>query len=95
MILRLIPSTSSSLSASRDGLVNTSRRYLKKYAHNEPGTYTSTEKAAPDAGLMFATSKSSSAKLLEQMKNVAFGSEHAHSLFLISEIAAGGVNGEF
>ena len=74
---------------------NTSRYYLKKYAHNEPGTYTSTEKAAPDAGLIFATSKSSCAKLLEQVKKVAFGSEHAHSPFPITEVAAGGVSGEF
>ena len=95
MILRSIQSTSSSRFASRDGLASTSRRYLKKYAHNEPGTYTSTEKAAPDAGLIFATSKSSCAKLLEQVKKVAFGSEHAHSPFPITEVAAGGASRGF
>ena len=55
-------------------LYNTSRYYLKKYAHNEHGTYIGTEKAVLDAGLVFVPSKSS-AELLEQVKKVAFGRE--------------------
>ena len=74
VMLRFIPSTSSSSFVSRDGLANTSRRYLKKYAHNEHGTYIGTEKAVLDAGLVFVPSKSS-AELLEQVKKVAFGRE--------------------
>ncbi|KAF2492279.1 hypothetical protein BU16DRAFT_529627 [Lophium mytilinum] len=54
----------------------TREHYKKFYAKDKNGNYIGTEKAAPDAGLVFVPSKSTSEDILEQVKKVAFGKEH-------------------
>lgn len=55
--------------------------YLKHYAKDAEGNYVGTEKAAPDAGLVFVPGKGSSEELLEQVRKVAFGRQHAQEDF--------------
>ncbi|KAF2624073.1 hypothetical protein BU25DRAFT_413946 [Macroventuria anomochaeta] len=61
----------------------TREHYLRKYAHDANGKYVGTETAAPDAGLVFVPSKSSSDELLAQVRKVAFDREHSPYAFPI------------
>ncbi|OCK76416.1 hypothetical protein K432DRAFT_428731 [Lepidopterella palustris CBS 459.81] len=50
--------------------------YRKYYAKDAEGNYVGTERAAPDAGLVFVPSKSTSEDILRQVRAVAFSKEH-------------------
>ncbi|KAF2816599.1 uncharacterized protein BDZ99DRAFT_471818 [Mytilinidion resinicola] len=54
----------------------TREHYKKFYAKDKDGNYVGTEKAAPDAGLVFVPSKSTPEDILEQVRKVAFGKQH-------------------
>jgi len=66
----------------------TREHYLRKYAKDAEGNYVGTERAAPDAGLVFVAGKSSSEELLRQVHKVAFGREHEQGVF-VNGLAAG------
>lgn len=60
----------------------TREHYLKRYAKDAEGNYVGTENPAADAGLVFVPGKSTSEELLEQVRKVAFGTEHSNKYFM-------------
>lgn len=60
------------------------KHYLKRYAKDTQGNYISTERPAPDAGLVFVPGKSTDQELLEQVRKVAFGKEYSNQYHMVS-----------
>ncbi|KAG9185402.1 hypothetical protein G6011_07946 [Alternaria panax] len=56
----------------------TREHHLKHYAKDAQGNYISTERPAPDAGLMFVPGKNTDLELLEQVRKAASGVEHSN-----------------
>jgi hypothetical protein len=62
----------------------TREHYLKKYAKDAEGNYVGTDSPAIDAGLVFVPGKSTDEELMEQVRKVAFGTEHSNLYYMVS-----------
>jgi hypothetical protein len=64
----------------------TREHYLKRYAKDAEGTYVGSESPAMDAGLVFVPGKSTDEELMEQVRKVAFGTEHSNEYHMVSSV---------
>jgi hypothetical protein len=64
----------------------TREHYLKRYAKDAEGNYVGSESPAMDAGLVFVPGKSTDEELMEQVRKVAFGTEHSNKYHIVSSV---------